>query len=77
MIIRSLKVKVFRVGNKGFVVQTNHAGQKKHFTADGIEKMLAQYAEQIEKNMPNEEYKLVQVGRGEFNFVHVETKAAA
>lgn len=70
MIIRTVTVKVFRAGNKDSYTHRTIAGKHRQFTAEGVKAILAQYVEKIEAIAPDE-YKMVRVGPGEFNFVHV------
>ena len=69
MIIRTISIKVFRAGNRESYTHRTRAEKHQQFTATGIEQILAEYAEKIELIAPDQ-YRMVQVGPGEFNFVH-------
>jgi hypothetical protein len=71
MLIRTLKLKLFKPGNKGFVTQRAVAPPGRHFTAANIETILSEFAEKVEAAMPDR-YRMVQIGPGEFNFVRLE-----
>ncbi len=73
-VVKALKLKVFTPGNKGGFVRTVRAPKGRRFTEDGIEGVLVQMAGEIEKQWPNEEYSLVPIGAGAFNFVWRSTK---
>jgi hypothetical protein len=73
VIIRTVKIKLFQPGNKKAITQRCVAGPRRHFTAANIEKILAEFVEKVEAAMPDR-YRMVQVGRGEFNFVRVDTE---
>ncbi len=75
MVIRTIKFKLFAPGNKTFVTRTTVAGSGRHFTAANIETILAEYADKVETAMPAR-YRMVQVGRGEFNFVRTDLPAS-
>ncbi len=66
--IRIIKIKLFKPGNKGFVTERTVAGPRRHFTPANIETILSQFVERVEAAMPDR-YRMVQIGPGEFNFV--------
>jgi hypothetical protein len=70
VLIRTIKLKLFKPGNKGFVVQRVHAPKGRHFTAAQIEAILTEFCERVEKAMPGR-YRLVQIGPADFNLVRV------
>jgi hypothetical protein len=70
VIIRTVKIKVFRAGNKESYTHRTIAAPHQQFTKEGIQAILAQYVEKIEVIAPDQ-YKMVRIGPGEFNFVHV------
>lgn len=72
MLIRRVKIKLFKPQNRGSVTQITSAGPRHHFTAANIEKILADFVEKVEAAMPDR-YRMVQVGPGEFNFVRITT----
>jgi hypothetical protein len=69
--IRTVKVKVFQPGNKGFITHRTIAGPRRHFTAANIEKILEGYVEKIEAKAPGL-YRMVQIAPAEFNFVRTD-----
>jgi len=74
MIVKTVTVKVFREGNKQSITHRTMAGKYKQFTAEGVEQILQKYADQIDLIAPNQ-YRMVQVGPGDFNFVHTGQQA--
>jgi hypothetical protein len=75
--IRRIRVKIFSPGNKGFMRKTLAAAPGQAFTEAGIERILDQVAETIDKLHPAHEYSMVQVDVDAFNFVWRAEKAAA
>lgn len=69
MIIRCVKVKVFHPGNKRAVTHRTIAPKGKHFLAEHVEQILKGYVDKVEAAAPDQ-YRMVQVAPGEFNFVH-------
>ena len=76
MIIRCVKMKVFAPGNKKAMTFRTVAAPGHHFTAANIEKVLAEFVEKLDAAMPDL-YNMVQVGRGDFNFVRIEKPVEA
>ena len=68
--VRSVKIKLFQPGNKKFVARRWAAGAGKYFTEANITAILTEFAEKVEKAMPDR-YRMVQIGPGEFNFVRI------
>lgn len=71
--IRTITVKVFDRGNKKHITRTTRAGARRHFSEANIEAILAEYVEKLEAVAPDQ-YRMVQVGPGAFNFIHLEHK---
>lgn len=71
--LKKLVIKVFNRNNKE--AKTHHitADNGRHFVGDG-QAYLERFAEQIEQQWPDDEYKLVEVGKGQFNFVWVKIR---
>lgn len=74
--LKQLKVKVFTVGNRSYKTVHLKAKPGHIFTPEGEEYALRQFAEHLEQQLPFEEFTLKQIGRGEYNIVHVRTKPA-
>jgi hypothetical protein len=76
MLIRTVKLKLFKPGNKEAVVQRIVAGPGRHFTAANIEKILTEFVDKVEAAMPDR-YRFVQIGPAEFNFVRIDRPTTA
>lgn len=72
--IRKICVKFFTVGNKRSSTSIIRAGKNRAFTAKGIDNTLAMFAAALERRVPTEEFRLVCVGSGCYNFVWDSTK---
>ena len=70
MLIRTIKLRLFKPGNKESATKVVKAGTGRHFTAENIEAILTEFANRVEAAMPDR-YRMVQVGRAEFNFVRI------
>jgi hypothetical protein len=70
VLVQTVKLKLFAPGNKKFVTHRIAAGPGHHFTAENIEKILADFVDKVEAAIPGY-YRMVQIGRGEFNFIHL------
>ena len=70
MLIQTVKLKLFAPGNKKFKVQRVLAGKGRHFTPERIDLILAAFVEKVEEKLPGQ-YRMVQIGRAEFNFIHI------
>jgi hypothetical protein len=66
----NIRVRIFMPGNKASICKTL-------WNAEGIEAQLSHTAAQIEKNHPDDEYRLVELGPSRFNFVWVGKKQAS
>ena len=66
--LKKIVIKVFNRNNEA--AKTHHitADNGRHFVGDG-QVYLERFAEQIEQQWPEDEYKLVDLGKGHFNFV--------
>lgn len=76
MTTKNIRVRIFLPGNKKAGRQTLTAPAGKAWNDDGVTSCLKRIADNVEKQFPNEEYKLVTLGVNEFNFVHVGTHQA-
>lgn len=72
--LRQIKIKLFTIGNKSFRTMHIRAPKNMQYKDGGEEVVLRQFAEELEKSLPNEDFALRQVGRGEFNFVWIGKK---
>jgi hypothetical protein len=72
--LKRITVKLFAPGNKTHKTVTLPAGKGRMFVDEGVS-ALNHFAEELEKNFPNEDYALREVGRGEYNFVWIGKKA--
>lgn len=68
-LFKAIHVTVFHPGNKRPARQVHRAPHGQGISAKGIDIILAQTADKIEKAWPAEEYSLVTVGPTSFNFV--------
>lgn len=66
---KTIRVKIFDLENKKFQLVVKKAPPNKQFTDDGINNFLTQTANYLEKTFPNAEYRLVELGRNQFNFI--------
>jgi hypothetical protein len=74
-LFKAIQVKVFSPANKRSCLQVHRAPQGQGISAQGIDTILAQTAEKIERTWPSEEYGLVAIGPTSFNFVWRKSKA--
>lgn len=72
--VKQVKLKIFAPGNKSYKTTFVKVPNGQQFRPEGIEFVLRQAAKNIEEGFPLEEYSLRQLGRAEFNFVHVGKK---
>lgn len=71
---RRLTLKVFGLGNKKVLHTKICKAAKGHvFNEDGIQRILEEMADVLERQLPNQEFRLVELGHGRFNFIN-ETK---
>jgi hypothetical protein len=68
-LFKAIQITVFLPGNKRPVRQVHRAPCGRGITADGIDIILAQTADKIEKTWPMEEYSVVALSPSSFNFV--------
>lgn len=73
--IKHLEFKLCAPGLKRPLRNTMHAPNGKAFTASGVENIITALADRIEKQFPADEFRLVPIGRGKFNFVHAGQRA--
>ena len=71
-IAKRIEVRIFAPGNKTSHAIHLFAGDRKAFTQQGIDSILENCANDIEKRFPGEEYRLVELTGNRFNFVWVE-----
>lgn len=71
---KKICVKFFTVGNKRSTTSIIRAGKGKVFTPKGIDQCLETFANALERRMPNEEFRLICVGLGCYNFVWQSSK---
>ena len=69
--LKRIMVKVFAPGNKKYRRVIIRANAGKAIPPSGVESTLKQMADAVEKTYPGQEYHLVPVGVGAFNFVHL------
>jgi hypothetical protein len=72
-----LRIKLFEPGNKKHKVYIFRAGDGRHFAERGAEDILGKVVAEIEKMYPEHEYAMVQVGKGDYNFMHRGHKEVA
>lgn len=72
---RRLTLKIFAAGNKKVLHTKICKAAKGHvFNEDGIQRILEEMADVLERQLPQQEFRLVELGHGRFNFIN-ETKA--
>lgn len=64
-----IDLKVFAVGNKGYVRRRFRSRPGTGFNGEAIEQLLSEVADDLVKRLPAEEYDCVQVEPFAFNFV--------
>lgn len=67
--LKQIQVKIFGPLAKRPVCRTFTAGKKRAFTQQGVEQVLAHLAERTEQLFPSREFRLVQIGPGQFNLI--------
>jgi hypothetical protein len=67
--VRQVTIKIFHVGGKTFSTHRHRAPNGKCFLQSAIERLIADTADKLETFFPDEEYSLVSIGTGCFNFV--------
>jgi hypothetical protein len=75
-LIRTLYIKVFNEENKRYGLTIVRAAPGRGYLDHDIDELLDKAADQLEKIRPREEFELVTVGPGKFNFVWRGWKAA-
>jgi hypothetical protein len=73
-VAKRIEVRIFAPGNKTSHAIHLRAGDGRGFTQEGIDLILENCANDIEKKMPAEEYRLVELSENRFNFVWVENE---
>jgi len=69
-LIRRVTIKIFAPGNVVFQRRIILAGGGRVFTEDGIQKLLEDTADEIDRRMPGHDYELVELQESaSFNFV--------
>lgn len=64
-----LRIRVFAPENKSSHLTTCRAHPGRGWTDPEVESILEQVVDQLEKNRPREDFEMVQVAPGQFNFV--------
>lgn len=75
--LKSVKIRIFEPGNKRSKLVIQRAPARHVFNDKGVDVILVKTAEQIEQRWPAEDYSLIPVGPGAFNFVHRGTRCEA
>lgn len=65
-----LAIKVFDLGNKRATHRRITPKPGHHWNDKGVDEVLDHIAEDLEKRFPAEEFRVVQVGPGAYNFIH-------
>ena len=77
-LVRRLTIKIFQPDGLSHVTRIVRAPAGKHFPEHGVDGVLDEIAEEIERRAPGVEYRLVEIGdKGCFNFVPVLKGAAS
>lgn len=74
--LKRLKIKLFYPGNKSHKVVLMNAPKGRIIPPGGEQTTLENFASQYEKNFPEDEFSLREVGRGEYNFVWIGKREA-
>jgi hypothetical protein len=75
--IRRVEVRFFFPGNKRSKLHVAQASPRCAFTPDQVEEILENFIEQIDKEIPTEDFELVSIGPGKYNCVHRGARKAA
>lgn len=69
--IKHVTCKVFPPTGGAGLAQVFHAPNGHHFQDDGVRDITNRMADVIEKTYPGVDYRMIEVGRGQFNFVPI------
>lgn len=70
VLVSSLRIKVFAKGNKTSTLRVLKPTAGKGWNEKGVDTILDKIAEDLEQRFPTEEFRLVELERNVFNFVH-------
>ena len=73
-VMKKITIKMFAPGNRTHKTVILAAGKGKVFNPGGEFDVLSNVADSLETQFPNDEFRMVQVGRAAFNFIHVRKK---
>jgi hypothetical protein len=68
--ISRLEVRFFWPGNRKSKLHTTHAAPGHALSQEGIDRILEDFIDQIDKGFPTEDFELVQIAPGKYNCVH-------
>lgn len=74
-LVKRIKVTLFTPGNKHKRTTIFAAGPGKGYNEDQIHNILDKFAAAVERQYPQEEFRLVPLGYSQFNIVHEGKKA--
>lgn len=70
VLVKSLTLRVFAIGNASSTKRVLHAGRGKGYSFKAVREILESVAVDLYKRFPREEFVLVKVGPSNWNFVH-------
>ena len=65
-----VEVRLFYPGNEKSLTRRYRAAAKQGFTDEGIDGIVSDLSDAIEKKFPGHEYEMVELAPNRFNFVH-------
>jgi hypothetical protein len=68
--LKTLRFRVFEPGNKISHLTTIQARPGMVFTEEGIQRELEKFSEMLDKTFPQQQFRLVELSRGQFNFIN-------
>jgi hypothetical protein len=68
----ALVLKIFAPGNKKVLATKIYKAGKGHvFNEDGVQRILEDMGDQLERQLPGQDFRLVELSGGRFNFINV------
>lgn len=69
-LVRKLTIRIFDLGNKRSKVTFITAGNHKAWNEDQVQAHLERIADTLDKEYPTEEFRMMELGAGRYNFIH-------
>jgi hypothetical protein len=76
-VAKIIRIKIFDPGNNKHKVYIFRAPNGRSFIEAGVEDILGKVVAEVEKMYPEHDYRMVQVGRADYNFLDCGHKAVA